>query len=505
MARIALTGIGAAIGALATWPAGGIGAWTGAAIGASIGSTVGSLLPGQRRPEEQPLQGLQVSTSANGAPIPFGYGKGRFAGQIIWSPGIVTERFEIDNQFPTPNTTTFAYSCSFAAAFGEGPGTILRVWADTKLIYKGGQPFGFFDWWEPTTEYVADDLVAYTVGVEASIYRARFAHNNHVPTDSNFWIIDDVPEWDDDLQYVPGQQVSRRPGGDSGQPGYIYVSIQPNDPGEPHEPESSPDYWSPIEQYYGAPTIYSGGETQLPDPLIQSHQGAANVSAHRGLIYAVWEDFPLANFANRLPNIRAEISYCDEVLPENEVAQFTFDGSLLLENLAATFASPHVPGRQIVALYRGDNPPSISDDAGNTWTEMFNIQYGPPGSDYFAGYRATANAYAGVNTVRFSRGGFVFTHMECHCYELFQTSVPSFVDSDSGSGGTVAITDGVQPFSLGIHPTDWQVAMMVFGPLHLVIVNLDSGPGSGSTWNNAVHPEDWVRHKPATWLTSYYR
>lgn len=56
------------------------------------------------------------------------------------------------------------------------------------------------------------------------------------------------------------------------------------------------------------PTIYPGSETQTADPTIVSHEGATVTPAYRGVCYAVWEKFPLANFGNRLPNIRAEVT-----------------------------------------------------------------------------------------------------------------------------------------------------------------------------------------------------
>lgn len=55
--------------------------------------------------------------------------------------------------------------------------------------------------------------------------------------------------------------------------------------------------------------FYPGDETQLPDPLIAALNGADAVPAHRGLCYIVFEDFELADFGNRIPNITAEITW----------------------------------------------------------------------------------------------------------------------------------------------------------------------------------------------------
>ncbi len=53
--------------------------------------------------------------------------------------------------------------------------------------------------------------------------------------------------------------------------------------------------------------IYKGDETQLPDSLIQSYEGADKTPAYRGLAYVVFEDFPLADYGNRIPNFTFEV------------------------------------------------------------------------------------------------------------------------------------------------------------------------------------------------------
>jgi hypothetical protein len=52
------------------------------------------------------------------------------------------------------------------------------------------------------------------------------------------------------------------------------------------------------------PKIYPGSTTQLPDPTIQADRGINFTPGYRGRCYIVYENFPLADFGNRLPNIR---------------------------------------------------------------------------------------------------------------------------------------------------------------------------------------------------------
>ncbi|MEK6745499.1 MAG: glycoside hydrolase TIM-barrel-like domain-containing protein [Pseudomonadota bacterium] len=53
--------------------------------------------------------------------------------------------------------------------------------------------------------------------------------------------------------------------------------------------------------------IYKGSETQTPDSLIQAIKGIANTPAYRGLTYVVFDNFPLADFGNRIPNFSFEV------------------------------------------------------------------------------------------------------------------------------------------------------------------------------------------------------
>lgn len=52
--------------------------------------------------------------------------------------------------------------------------------------------------------------------------------------------------------------------------------------------------------------IYTGTGEQLPDALIQAYEG--DTTAHRDLAYVVFEDFPLADFGNRIPNFTFEVT-----------------------------------------------------------------------------------------------------------------------------------------------------------------------------------------------------
>jgi len=284
--------------------------------GASIGLGVGAALIPPKVPGFAPLQDLQVSSSADGAAIPFGYGMSRFAGQVIWSPGIIYQKSmpASTGKGGGSQGAVYVYMAGFAVAFCEGPATIDRVWADSKLVYKGGNDFGIVNIWNSATAYVEDDLVTYTFypgsgGRSTQIYRCILANSNIIPQgNALYWQIAPYSYWDHTVQYQPGNEVVY-PGltSEVAQSGALYVCINPslND-----QPPSSPLHWEKPTSYYQQPTLYPGNETQQPDPTIQSVEGVNRTPAFRGLSYAVWELMPLANFGNRVPNLRAEVTFC---------------------------------------------------------------------------------------------------------------------------------------------------------------------------------------------------
>jgi len=57
----------------------------------------------------------------------------------------------------------------------------------------------------------------------------------------------------------------------------------------------------------GSSKVYLGDETQLPDPTIESYEGAGNVPAHRGTAYIVFTGLQLADYGNARPNVRFEV------------------------------------------------------------------------------------------------------------------------------------------------------------------------------------------------------
>ena len=54
-------------------------------------------------------------------------------------------------------------------------------------------------------------------------------------------------------------------------------------------------------------TVYTGSETQTADPTMEAAEGAGNVPGYRGTAYVVFNDMPLGEFGNRIPNVEFEV------------------------------------------------------------------------------------------------------------------------------------------------------------------------------------------------------
>ena len=53
--------------------------------------------------------------------------------------------------------------------------------------------------------------------------------------------------------------------------------------------------------------FYNGAPDQLPDGFIETVEGVDNTPAYRGICYLVFEEMPLEEFGNRMPNVSAEV------------------------------------------------------------------------------------------------------------------------------------------------------------------------------------------------------
>jgi chitodextrinase len=288
----------------------------------------------QKREPLPPLRDLQMMTATSGAPIPFGYGVCRVPGNVIWSTGIAYSNHGGKKSssgpgvyFPEANagvnygpSGTYVFSTNLAVAFGEGPGQIQRIWGDSKLIYdsdpasSGNIPVTDYPAWSSTQVYQPGNQVSF----DGQVWQALTINADSAPgtLNTNWLNVSPYPAWSAATEYFPGDIVTEG--------GNIWVAQTQMNNGivDPQLPSatgrftvSGPNgnynayYWIPLSTLYLAPTLYPGTNTQTQDPLIQGFEGSELTPAYRGLIYAVFQNFYLFNFADRIPSFRAQVNY----------------------------------------------------------------------------------------------------------------------------------------------------------------------------------------------------
>lgn len=74
--------------------------------------------------------------------------------------------------------------------------------------------------------------------------------------------------------------------------------------------------------------LYLGCEEQDVDPLIASAEGIDSTPAYRGIAYAVFEDFELADYGNRIPSLSVEVEAEAEPVPIGKIAEALAGGVL---------------------------------------------------------------------------------------------------------------------------------------------------------------------------------
>ena len=129
MAQMILTAAGKALGGP-----------IGAAIGKFAGRFIDQSLADPREVGPH-LAGLQLHSTAEGAPMACVYGRMRVAGQMIWAARFKERRIEQSTGGGKggPRTVSYAYSLSFAVAVCEGPiDGIGRIWADGQIMDMTG-------------------------------------------------------------------------------------------------------------------------------------------------------------------------------------------------------------------------------------------------------------------------------------------------------------------------------------------------------------------------------
>ncbi len=74
--------------------------------------------------------------------------------------------------------------------------------------------------------------------------------------------------------------------------------------------------------------LYTGSEDQAADPLIAAAEGASQAPAFRGIAYAMFEDFQLADYGNRIPSLSFEVEADEGPVTIGTIAEMLSGGAV---------------------------------------------------------------------------------------------------------------------------------------------------------------------------------
>jgi len=277
--RIALGVVGAVIGTYI-----GVGPSVGFAIGSAIGGFI--FAPDGPSQEGPKIGDTDITASNLGKSIPHHYGVTRSAGNVFWAGGLketktVTETGGGKGGGGGGTSTTYSYSASFSVVFGRAPAqSLLRMWADGKIIYDAT---GAGD--------IQNDKYNFRFKTGGPSQRV-----DSIMEDSINRRLAGLP----DVNEGTGPQSSFRTIAD------LIVETQ-----------ASADPRSAI---YAAhlTTLKTDAETiggTPPDYMF--------TPSYKEFCYVIFDDIPLEDFGNRLPNITAEIVWTTDLLidPEDTIVE----------------------------------------------------------------------------------------------------------------------------------------------------------------------------------------
>lgn len=286
------------------------------ALGYLVGSAIGSHIAGPIDGGEGPrLEDLNAVSADYGAPLPRVWaGAYRVPGNPIWAAPLreIEHKETVGDSFLSSGTTitTYTYEGSFAVAVHDGPILgVRRIWANGKLVYDRRSADAYeslirktikvtflnsynYDYFITIggAEFTAADLPALAALIETSRpeLRATARNGNAI----------EIQAREHGHVFNVGSAYSRDESLAIAQP----RSIVTGDGGATRNAALAQS-----DRFEGNIEVYLGSETQEPDPIIESYEGAGNVPAFRGTAYIVFRNLPLGNYGNAIPQIAAEV------------------------------------------------------------------------------------------------------------------------------------------------------------------------------------------------------
>ncbi len=187
--------------------------------------------------------------------------------------------------------------------------------------------------------------------------------------------------------------------------------------------------------------FYPGSETQSADPVIADIEGAGNTPAYRGLCHVVFEDMPLAEFGDHIPQLQFEV-----------FRSIGHDNPDSLENRLRGVAL--IPG---AGEFVYDTQAVFADD-GNGGSTPQNVHGVSGEADLTASLDDLSALAPGCDGVSLVVGWF----------------------GDDLRAGSITIKPGVEASSKTTYPESWSVNGVARAGAHLVS-QLDGRPAFGGT------------------------
>ncbi|MBU3078461.1 phage tail baseplate protein [Sphingomonas quercus] len=174
--------------------------------------------------------------------------------------------------------------------------------------------------------------------------------------------------------------------------------------------------------------LHTGGEDQPVDPLIASAEGVSHTPAYRGMAYAVFEDFQLADYGNHIPSLTFEVEADAGPVSLGMIAHTLSDGDAggavqatlggfaaagdsirgVLQDLAEAvplviaddgerliLSDGEAEALAIGGLVGGEERPRIERRAAGTLPDEIALGYFEPARDYQAGLQRARRAGPG--------------------------------------------------------------------------------------------------------------
>jgi hypothetical protein len=187
--------------------------------------------------------------------------------------------------------------------------------------------------------------------------------------------------------------------------------------------------------------FYPGSETQVPDPLIEEIEGAGNTPSYRGVCYVVFEDMPLADFGNRIPQLQFEV-----------IRAISSDNPAALENVLPGVALIPGAGEFVYATE------IVSEDDGEGTTSPENVHNASGETDIKASLDELQGLAPNLGAVSLVVGWF----------------------GDDLRAGSILIKPGVETAAKLTYPETWSVNGVARANAH-VVSQIDGRPAYGGT------------------------